>query len=82
MADVIRRTGIYGPWDYKQIVEDALAFWKIDLMTGLNESGRKAQEKIMKIPTRLQKVAEYVEQRSKTKTFSFSFLNDRLLEME
>ena len=82
MADVIRRTGIYGPWDYKQIVEDTLAFWKIDVMTGLNEAGRKAQDKIMTIPGRLQKVAEYVEQRSKAKTFSFNFLNDSLLEME
>ncbi len=82
MADVVRRTGIYSPWDYKQIVEEALAFWKIELLTGLNEAGRKAQDKIMAIPARLQKVAEYVEQRSKAKTFSFSFLNDRLLEME
>ena len=50
-------------------------------MTRLNQAGRKAQEKIMATPERLQKVAEYVEQRSKAKTFSFSFLNDRLLEM-
>ena len=52
------------------------------MMTGLNEAGRKAQEKILAIPARLQRVAEYVEQRSKAKTFSFAFLNDRLLEME
>ncbi len=82
MADVVRRMGIYGPWDYKKIVEEAIAFWRIDVLTGLNEMGRKAQEKIMKIPQRLQKAAEYIEGRSKEKSFSFAFLYDRVFALE
>ena len=81
MADVIRRAGIYGPWDYKAIVEEANEFWKIELLTGLNEAGRKAQEQILKIPERLKRVAEYIEQRSDKKTFSFDFIYGRAFTM-
>ena len=69
--DVIRRAGIYGPRDYLKIVQEQIEYWKIESLTGLNELGRKAQEKIAGIPNRLQKIAEYIENRSKAKTFSF-----------
>jgi acyl-[acyl-carrier-protein] desaturase len=82
MADVVRRVGIYGPWDYKRIVEELLAYWRIELLTGLNELGRIAQEKIMQIPKRLQKVAEYLEQKTTKKSFSFEFLYGRVFAME
>lgn len=81
MADVVRRTGIYGPWEYKKIVEEAIEFWNIELMGGLDDAGRKAQEKIMAIPKRLQRVAEYIESRSGTKSFSFAFIYDRSFAM-
>lgn len=81
MADVVRRAGIYGPWDYKAIVEEAIAFWKIEALTGLSEAGRKAQEKILAIPKRLQRVAEYIEQKSEAKSFSFNFIYDRVFAM-
>jgi acyl-[acyl-carrier-protein] desaturase len=82
MADVVRRAGVYGPWDYKKIVEEAIDFWKIDVLGGLNEAGRKAQDKIMKIPARLQRVAEYIEQRSTQKSFSFDFIYGRVFAMD
>lgn len=82
MADVIRREEIYGPRDYKKIVEEAIDYWKIELLDGLNEAGRKAQEKIMQIPKRLEKVAEYIEQKTTQKTFSFELIYNRILVME
>ncbi|MHC4390424.1 MAG: acyl-ACP desaturase [Planctomycetota bacterium] len=82
MADVARRAGIYGPMDYANIVEEAIEFWGIAGLKGLNAAGRKAQEKIMGIPARLKKLAEYVQLRSKAKSFSFSFIHDRVLAME
>lgn len=82
MADVVRRSGIYGPWDYKKIVEEAIDFWKLEVLEGLNEAGRKAQEKIMAIPKRLEKVAEYVEHRSTHKSFTFDFIYGRAFAME
>jgi len=80
-ADVIRRAGIYGPRDYKKIVERLIAAWNIEVMTYLNDIGRKAQEKIMSIPSRLEKVAEYIESRSKAKSFRFEVLYGRILEL-
>jgi acyl-[acyl-carrier-protein] desaturase len=82
MADVVRRSGIYGPWEYKKIVEELVEYWEIGMLTGLNEAGRKAQEKIMQISSRLQKAAEYLEHRSEKKSFSFDFLYGRTLVME
>ena len=53
LADVIRRSGIYGPRDYLRIVQEQIRYWKIESIEGLNELGRKAQEKIVGIPARL-----------------------------
>jgi acyl-[acyl-carrier-protein] desaturase len=82
MADIIRRIGIYGAWDYKKIVDELVEFWQIAVLTGLNDVGRKAQEKIMRISERLKKVAEYLDQRNEKKSFSFDFLYGRILVME
>jgi len=82
MADVVRRANIYGPRDYRKIVEEAISFWKIETLEGLNEAGRKAQDKIMQIPKRLEKVAEYLERKTEKKSFSFELIYDRILVME
>jgi acyl-[acyl-carrier-protein] desaturase len=82
LADVIRRAGIYGPRDYLRIVQEQIRYWKIESIEGLNELGRKAQEKIMGIPARLKRIAEYMETRSKSKTFSFEVVFNREFAME
>ncbi len=80
-ADVIRRSGIYGPRDYQKIVEQLISSWDIGVLTQLNEIGRKAQEKIMSIPARLQKVAEFIESRVNAKSFTFDVIFGRVLNM-
>ena len=82
MADVIRRAGIYGPRDYLKIVEEQIRYWAIDAIEGLNEMGKKAQEKIMAIPARLERVADVMETRSRSKTFSFAVAFAREFEMD
>jgi acyl-[acyl-carrier-protein] desaturase len=82
LADVIRRAGIYGPRDYLRIVQEQIRYWKIESLQGLNELGRKAQEKIMGIPGRLKRIAEHMETRSKGKTFSFEVVFNREFAME
>jgi len=82
MADVIRRSGIYSAWDYKKIVEEAIKFWQIEILESLNEFGRAAQDKIMAIPKRLEKVAEYLEQKTTKKSFSFELIYNRILVMD
>src|SRR5215210_2470630 len=70
MADVIRRAGIYGPRDYLRIVEEQIRFWAVETLAGLDEMGRRAQEKVLAIPKRLERVADALETRSRAKTFS------------
>ncbi|MGQ0650379.1 MAG: acyl-ACP desaturase [Gemmatimonadaceae bacterium] len=82
MADVIRRAGVYGPRDYLKIVEDAIRYWALEAITGLNEMGKKAQEKILAIPARLERVADMMETRSKQKTFSFAVAFAKEFEMD
>jgi acyl-[acyl-carrier-protein] desaturase len=82
LADVVRRAGIYGPRDYLRIVEDLIKYWAVDTLTGLNELGMRAQEKIMGIAGRLARVADAIESKSKRKTFSFDLAFRREFEME
>jgi acyl-[acyl-carrier-protein] desaturase len=82
LSDVVRRTGIYTPWHYKEIVEEVIKFWDIESITGISEAASKAQEKIMSIPARLKKIAQYIDEKTKSKTFSFDFIYDRFLRFE
>jgi acyl-[acyl-carrier-protein] desaturase len=82
LADVIRRSGIYGPRDYLRIVQEQIRYWKIETLCDLGELGRKAQEKILGIPARLKRIAELMETRTKAKTFSFEVVFNREFAME
>jgi acyl-[acyl-carrier-protein] desaturase len=82
LADVVRRAGIYGPREYLKIVEELIKYWSIDKLTGLNEMGRKAQEKIMGIPARLVRIADVMEAKTRPKTFSFDVVFKRAFAME
>lgn len=82
LADVVRRAGIYGPRDYLKIVEEQIKFWAIDTLTDLNDVGRKAQEKILAIPGRLERIAGVMELKTKPKTFSFDVVFSREFAMD
>jgi acyl-[acyl-carrier-protein] desaturase len=82
LADVVRRAGIYGPRDYLKIVEEQIKFWAIDKLDGLNDVGRKAQEKIMEIPARLERIAGVMEAKTKRKTFAFDVAFNREFSMD
>ncbi|MGQ0764948.1 MAG: acyl-ACP desaturase [Gemmatimonadota bacterium] len=71
MADVVRRAGIYGPREYLRIVEEQIRYWAVDAVSAMTESSKRAQELILQIPSRLTRVADAMETRSKAKTFSF-----------
>lgn len=81
MSEVERRAGIYGPREYMKLVEDLVKHWAIDAMTGLSTAGRAAQEKVMKLPARLKRMAEYVETKTHKRSFSFEFIYKRAFEM-
>ena len=81
-AEVIRRSGIYGPRDYLKIVQDQLAHWGIETLDGLDELGRKAQERLLEVPARLQRIADLMETRARAKTFAFEVAFAREFVME
>ncbi|HJR15516.1 MAG TPA: acyl-ACP desaturase [Gemmatimonadales bacterium] len=54
----------------------------METLTGLNEMGRKAQERILGIPDRLRRIADAMESRSRPKTFSFEVVFNREFAME
>jgi len=58
MSEVVRKTNIFGTRHYQRIVEELLEFWKIGTLTGLNAAGAKAQERLMKVPQRLSRMAD------------------------
>ena len=62
--------------------QEQIRYWKIESLTGLNELGRKAQEKILGIPARLRRIADIMETRSRAKTFSFEVVFNREFAME
>ena len=81
MADVIRRAGIYGPRDYLKIVQEQIKFWSIETLEGLGEIGKRAQETILDVPRRLERIADAMETRSRSKTFSFDVAFAREFKM-
>ena len=81
MAEVERRAGIYGPREYMKLVEDLIKHWAIDTMTNLSAMGRAAQDKVMELPKRLTRMADYIERRANSRSFTFDFIYQRAFEM-
>ncbi|MDB5987138.1 MAG: acyl-ACP desaturase [Nevskia sp.] len=81
MSEVVRRAGIYGPRHYQKIVEELLEFWTIGKRTGLSAEGRASQDKLMKIPARLERMADYLDAKTHPRSFSFDFIYDRVIDM-
>ncbi|TBW59605.1 acyl-ACP desaturase [Marinobacter halodurans] len=82
MADVVHRAGIYGPRDYRKVVQQCLDSWGIADLVPSDAAGREAQDKLMAVPARLDKLASLIERRMRSKSFSFDFINRRVMEFE
>jgi acyl-[acyl-carrier-protein] desaturase len=74
LSDVITRANIFGPRQYQAIVEEVLEHWQIGAMTGLNAAGEEARDKLMKVPARLSRIADYADAKRSKKTYKFDFL--------
>jgi acyl-[acyl-carrier-protein] desaturase len=57
-SDAAQRLGVYTAQDYIQILTDLVEEWGIENIRGLNEQGEKARDYLVKLPTRLRRVAE------------------------
>lgn len=57
-SDAAQRMMVYTTQDYINILNSLLKEWKIDSLTGLNDSAEKARDYLMALPGRLQKISD------------------------
>lgn len=57
-SNAAQRCQVYTPQDYIDILKELLADWKIEHIGGLNEKAQRAQEYLMKLPARLQRITD------------------------
>ena len=81
MSEVVRRAGIFCARQYQEIVEELLEFWQIGALTGLSSVGREAQDKLMKVPARLARVADFQDAKSAVRDFRFDFIYNRSIRV-
>jgi acyl-[acyl-carrier-protein] desaturase len=81
MSEVVERAGIFGTRQYLKIVEELWAYWKLEALTGLNHEGEKTLERLLKVPARLARVAEYAEAKWQPKTYTFEVLEGRSITL-
>ena len=72
-TDAAQRLGVYTAVDYVEIMQQLIEEWKIDSMKELNEAGEKARDYVMKLPDRLLRVAERMN--NPTMEYKFSWIN-------
>jgi len=70
-TDAAQRLGVYTAVDYVDILKELIEDWHIAKMGDLNESGEKARDYIMALPTRLLRVAERMQNPSLEYKFSW-----------
>ena len=59
-SDAAQRCSVYTAQDYIDILSGLLSDWKIEHIDGLNERAQKAQEYLMKLPGRLQRITDRI----------------------
>ncbi|KAI7835365.1 hypothetical protein COHA_010727 [Chlorella ohadii] len=57
-SEVAERTGVYNANDYCDIMEHLIERWDVEHRQGLSGDAAEAQEYLMKLPTRMRKLAE------------------------
>ncbi|SOE22374.1 acyl-[acyl-carrier-protein] desaturase [Spirosomataceae bacterium TFI 002] len=57
-SDAAQRIGVYTTNDYIEIMQGLIKDWKIEELTGLNESAEKARDYVLALPSRLMRIAE------------------------
>jgi acyl-[acyl-carrier-protein] desaturase len=55
---ITQKIGIYTAWDYAKIIQHLVDFWKIESLTGLDETGQKAQKYLVGLADRYIRVAD------------------------
>ena len=81
MSEVLGRGNVFGTRHYQSIVEELLEYWNIGGLTGLSAHAQHSQDRLMKVPSRLARMADYAEAKAQKKKFSFDVIYNRTVEV-
>jgi len=59
-SEVAQRVGVYTSFDYIDILRKLNSSWKIDSITGLSPEAEKARNYLMRLPERMERIAERI----------------------
>ena len=57
-SNAAQRLGVYTTYDYIDILDKLNDYWEIDKMTSLTDEAEKARDYLMKLPSRMTRIAE------------------------
>lgn len=71
-ADAAQRLEVYTAVDYVDILKELIRDWEIEQLKGLNDTGERARDYIVKLPDRLIRLAERIK--PQTLQYQFSWI--------
>ncbi|PKI69805.1 hypothetical protein CRG98_009680 [Punica granatum] len=76
--EVAQRLGVYTTKDYADILEFLVGRWKVEKLTVLSGEGRRAQDYVCGLPSRIRRLEERAQRQAKeSPTIPFSWIFDR-----
>jgi acyl-[acyl-carrier-protein] desaturase len=59
-SEIAQRAGVYTSFDYVDIIRKLNASWSLDKISGLTDEAEKARAYLMKLPERMERIAERI----------------------
>ena len=59
-SEIAQRAGVYTSFDYVDIIRKLNSSWSIDTITGLTDEAEKARTYLMRLPERMERIAERI----------------------
>jgi len=59
-SEIAQRAGVYTSFDYVDIIKKLNSSWSIDTITGLTDEAEKARTYLMRLPDRMERIAERI----------------------
>ena len=81
MSEVLGRGGVFGTRHYQSIVEELLAYWDVGSLTGLSPHAQHSQDRLLNLPPRLARMADYAESKAQPRPVSFDVIYKRTVEL-
>ncbi|MBU2995729.1 acyl-ACP desaturase [Cellulophaga baltica] len=77
-SNCAQRLGVYTAMDYIDILKKLNAYWQLDNIRSLNDDGERARDYLMKLPSRLERIATRMKHPEDDYQFKWVDANGRL----